>query len=215
MSNIVNAQWNSLASRFAPAMKRSAIKPFNSLSARQGTGVMSNVGSSSPLPNIWVENGVIWNVASNLALGFTSQSSLTSFISAAKSAAPGVGLQSAPKKFYAGAFSATDMPMLLQQSSVLINNFLLLWPSLIAMPFAANFLSQLPITIYGNAYSGSAALDPTTAQSFQALSPEGQKTFQAKYVLFSPHGASPDPGITVSAETAAIYDLVEFGWWYK
>jgi hypothetical protein len=215
MSNILNAQWNSLSARFAPGMKRSAIKPVNTLSATQGTGVMSNIGSSSPLPNVWVENGVIWNVASNLAMGFTSYSSLTSFISAAKSGCPGVGLQPAPKKFYAGAFSATDMPMLLQQSSVLINNFLLLWPSLVAMSFAASFLSQLPITIYGNAYSGSAALDPSTAQSFQALSPEGKKTFKAKYVLFSPHGASPDPGITVSAKTAAVYDLVEFGWWYK
>jgi hypothetical protein len=215
MSNIVNAQWNSLAARFAPGMRRPAIKPFNSPSAKQGTGVIPNIGSSSPLPNVWVENGVIWNVASNLAMGFTSYSSLTSFISAAQSASPGVGLQPGPKKFYTGAFSATDMPILVQQSSVLINNFLLLWPSLVAMSFAANFLSELPITIYGNAYSGSAALDPTTAQSFQALSPEGQKTFKAKYVLFSPHGASPDPGTTGSAKIAAQYDLVEFGWWYK
>jgi hypothetical protein len=93
---------------------------------------MSNIVSSAPLPQVWVENGVIWNVASNLAMGFTSQSSLTSFISAAKSAAPRIGLLPAPKEFYTGAFSATDMPMLLQQSSVLINNFLLLWPSLVA-----------------------------------------------------------------------------------
>ena len=210
MPTMLTAQWNSLAMRLAPRMKQMATKSVSSLSARSGLSVPVNVA----LPNVWVENGVIWNVASNLVLGFTSYSAQTSFMSLMETSYPGVGLQAAPKKWYTGAFSATDMPMLVQQSKVLINNFLLIWPSLVAMPFAGNFLSELPVTIYGTPASGSAALSPSTAQSFQAMSPEGQKTFHAQYLLFSPNGASPDPGITEGPGPAVFYDLVEFGWWY-
>lgn len=101
------------------------------------------------------------------------------------------------------------------QSKVLINNFLLLWPSLVSLPFAASFLSTLPITFYGTPpTSGSAALPLSTAQSFQALSPDGQKTFEAKYILFSPYGPKPIPGIGDSG-ASIFHDLDLFGWWYS
>jgi hypothetical protein len=184
-------------------------------------GVLPSRGRPIPLsggppfvPNLWVEKGVIWNTATNLVLGFTSYTAQTNFMSLCETSFPGLGLQSAPKSWNAGAFSAKDMPILVQQSKVLINNFLLLWPSLISMPFAASFLSTLPITIYGTPTSGSPALAPSTAQSFQALSPGGQQTFTAKYILFSPYGAKPDPGITESG-ASIFHDLVLFGWWYS
>jgi len=146
--------------------------------------------------------------------GFTSYTAQTNFMSLCETSFPGLGLQSAPKSWYAGAFSVKDMPILLDQSKVLINNFLLLWPSLVSLPFAASFLSTLPITIYGTPATGSPALAPSTAQSFQALSPGGQQTFEAKYILFSPYGPKPDPGITDTG--APIFeDLVLFGWWYS
>jgi hypothetical protein len=204
MSNFT-AQWNSLAARLAPGLKQNASRSFMPLSARQGATVTSGSGSgSSPLPNVWVEKGVIWNVATNLAMGFTSYSSLTDFVSAARSSFPGYGLESGPKTWYTGAFSQTDMPMLVQKSTKL----LLIWPSLVSIPFAAKFLSELPVSMVYNPASGSPALAPSTAQSFQALSPDGQKTFQAKYLLFS-HVANSGTGIA-----AVFTDLVQFGWWY-
>jgi hypothetical protein len=187
----------------APGLKQNAPKPFLSRSSQQVIPGQLNLGSG-PLPNVWVENGVIWNVATNLAMGFTSYSSLTSFVALARSSFPGYGLEAAPKSWYSGAFSATDMPMLVQKSTKL----LLIWPSLVSISFAAKFLSELPLTMVYNPATGSPALAPSTAQSFQALSPEGQKTFQAKYLLFS---HAPNSG---SGMAAVFTDLVQFGWWY-
>ena len=212
-----------MAARLAPGMirsaltsKQSALTSFNSLPAPQSVTVPVRLSSGSPLPNVWVEDGVIWNVATNVALGFTSYGAQTSFMSLAKTSFPGYGLQAPPKSWYAGAFSASDMPILVQQSSALLNNTLLLWPSLASLPFASNFLSQLPVTLLEKPALGSAAMAPSTAQSFQAMSPKGQQTFSAQYLLFSPWGASPNPFYTsVSAIGAVFYDLVEFGWGYK
>jgi hypothetical protein len=170
------------------------------------------------VPNLWVEKGVIWNTATNLVLGFTSYAAQTNFMSLCETSFPGIGLKSAPKSWYAGAFSITDMPILIQQltsSPILGSNFLLLWPSLASLSFAASFLATLPITISGKPGAGSSALPVSTATSFQALSPEGQKTFAAKYVLFAPYGSTPDPGMTVSASSSVGYDLLEYGWWWN
>jgi hypothetical protein len=239
--SLLAAQWKFLATALAPGMARRAPKPLSpsglggglavgggsglggGLAVGGGSGLGGGLSSgvrpiplSGPtfVPNLWVEKGVIWNTATNLVLGFTSFTAQTNFMSLCGTSFPGVGLQSAPKSWYAGAFSVRDMPILVQQSKVLINNFLLLWPSLVSLPFAASFLSTLPFTIYGKPASGSAALAPSTAQSFQAMSPDGQKTFEAKYILFSPYGASPDPGITESG-ASIFHDLVLFGWWYS
>lgn len=187
-------------------------------------GVLPSRDSPIPLsgptfvPNLWVEKGVIWNIATNLVLGFTSYTAQTNFMSLCETSFPGIGLKAAPKSWYAGAFSATDMPIIVQQlttSPVLGSNFLLLWPSLTSLSFAASFLTTLPIKVSGNPSKGSAALPISTATSFQALSPEGQKTFSAKYVLFAPYGSTPDPGMTGSASSSVGYDLVEYGWWWN
>lgn len=197
------AQWQSLAAHLAPGLKN-APKPFMRMSSPSTKVPGPLTLGSTPLSNVWVENGVIWDVATNLAMGFTSYSSLKNFVSLALSSFPGYGLEDGPKTWYTGPFSATDMPMLVQKSTKLF----LIWPSLVSIPFAATFLSGLPVTMVDHPSTGSPVLAPTTAQSFQALSPLGQKTFQAKYLLFS-HASNSGTGIA-----AVFTDLVQFGWWY-
>jgi len=88
---------------------------------------------------------------------------------------------------------------------------LLLWPSLVGVGFAANFLSTLPLlSLQENPVSGSTAVAPSALQSFQAMSPAGQKSFTAKYVLFSPSG--PQPAAAYKSGAAVLYDMNNFGW---
>ena len=136
--------------------------------------------------NLWVEDGVIWQLPS-LLVGFTSYSAATTFFSSLK----GTGMESAPANWYQGLpFSATDFPILYEQNST--GRDLLIWPSLYVMGSAQMFLSMLPGGPYkpshGNAASAGAVVPVSALQNFSANSPSGMKTFQAQYILYAPGG---------------------------
>ena len=97
----------------------------------------------------------------------------------------------------------------------------MVWPSLTSLSFAPSFLAKLPVSVYPDWLLNTTAapyLPTTLAQSFQASSPQGQGTFQAKYVLFTPNGASKDPYAgPIQGQTYPAWqvEFADYGWWYS
>ena len=96
-----------------------------------------------------------------------------------------------------------------------INGFILIWPSLTAMPFAPTFLPMLPIKqplIPTNRASAGPVVPTSAMSSFSASSPKGVQTFQAK--LYAPWGPSPLSGVSTSSP-GIQYDMLLYSWWYN
>ena len=157
---------------------------------------------------------MVWQLP-NLLVGFTSYSAATSFFSSVK----GLGYEPAPSSWYEGGpFAATDFPMLhWGKKGVEINGFILIWPSLNAMPFASTFLPMLPVSqpLSPSARASAGPVVPTSAMSsFSASSPKGVQTFQAKYVMYGPWGPKPLSGSGTSG-SGIKYDMILYSWWYN
>ncbi len=168
---------------------------------------------TSTVPNLWVENGVIWQLP-NLLVGFTSYSAATGFFLSVA----GLGYNSAPSRWYEGTpFSAMDFPMLhWGKKGAQINGFILVWASLTAMPFASMFLPMLPVNqpLIPNNTSAAGPVVPTSAMAnFSASSPSGVRNFKAQYIMYAPFGPNPLSGTFTSA-AGIQYDMVLYSWWY-
>jgi hypothetical protein len=166
------------------------------------------------IPNLWVENGVIWQLP-NLLVGFTSYPAATVFFSSVK----GFGYEPAPSSWYEGTpFSASDFPILhWGKKGVEINGFILVWPSLNAISFAKIFLPMLPVNqplIPSPATSAGPVVPTSAVGNFSADSPTGVQTFQAQYIMYAPFGPSPLSGIYTSAP-GIQYDMILYSWWYS
>jgi len=169
--------------------------------------------AASAIPNLWVEDGVIWQLP-NLLVGFTSYSAATSFFFSVKS----LGYQPAPSGWYEGTpFSARDFPMLQYgKKGIELNGMILIWPSLTAMPFASTFLPMLRVNqpLIPSARASAGPVAPVSVMSsFSASSPAGVQTFQAKYIMYSPWGPKPLSGAGTSG-VGIQYDMVMYSWWY-
>ena len=169
---------------------------------------------SSSVSNLWVENGVIWQLP-NLLVGFTSYSAATGFFSSVK----GLGYKSAPSSWYEGTpFSASDFPILhFGKKGVEVNGFILIWPSLNTMTYAKTFLRMLPVNqpLIPSLATSAAPVVPTSAmENFSANSPAGVQTFQAQYIMYGPFGPNPLSGVYTSAP-GIQYDMILYSWWYN
>ena len=210
------AKWNAVVNRSVHAAvttPRTGLSDMTSLSKSGFAGSISTA-STPTVTNLWVENGVIWQLP-NLLVGFTSYSALTAFFSSIKS----LGYKSASSSWYVGTpFSATDFPILhYGTKGVEINGMILIWPSLNAMSFASSFLPMLPVNqpLIPTSRSSAGPVVPTSVMgSFSANSPVGVQTFQAKYIMYAPWGPNPLSGVSTSA-TAIQYDMILYSWWYN
>ena len=209
-------KWNALVNQSvhaSVAARRTGLSAVTLLSKSTVAGSISTA-STPTVTNLWVENGVIWQLP-NLLVGFTSYSAVTAFFSSVKS----LGYESASSSWYAGTpFSATDFPILhWGTKGVEINGFILIWPSLNAMPFASTFLPMLPVSqpLIPSLRSSAGPVVPTSAMgSFSADSPTGVQTFQAKYIMYGPWGPKPVGGQGTSA-SGVSYDMTMYSWMYN
>lgn len=188
-------------------------KPPTGLSKSRLAGPVSPA-TTPTVTNLWVENGVIWQLP-NLLVGFTSYSAATAFFSSVKS----LGYKSASSRWYVGTpFSGTDFPILhYGTKGVEINGMILIWPSLNAMPFASTFLPMLPVNqpLIPSLRSSAGPVVPTSLMgSFSANSPSGVQTFQAKYIMYAPWGPNPLSGYSTS-NSGITYDMILYSWWYN
>jgi hypothetical protein len=182
--------------------------------ANSGLGGGIKIPASTTIPNLWVENGVIWQLP-NLLVGFTSYSAATAFFSSVKS----LGYESASSSWYEGTpFSATDFPILRYGTKgVEIVGTILIWPSLNALPFASKFLPMLPVSqplIPSSAPSAGPVAPTSVMASFSANSPTGVQNFQARYIMYAPWGPNPLSGYSTSA-SGVQYDMILYSWWYN
>jgi hypothetical protein len=165
-------------------------------------------------PNLWVENGVIWQLPS-LLVGFTSYSAATSFFASAKT--PIYDYVPAPASWYQGLpFSATDFPILRYASTVSSpgndTNLILIWPSLNTMGFASTFLSLLPVNqplLPSPAPSAGPVFPTYTMSNFSADSPKGTQTFHAQHLLYAPW---PNSGSGSNVYTGLWFDMGDYAW---
>lgn len=203
-----------------------------------GAGAMSGIVNRSvlsgrtcdiapPIPNLWVDDGVIWQLPS-LLVGFTNHSSATGFFSSVK----GLGLTPAPASWYQGTpFSASDFPILTDVVDWTVSTplkkpdaegdkwsvtfwqatHLLMWARLGALPNAKMFMSMSPAApfqpVNGKASSAHPIFPAAELQSFSASSPNGTKTFQAQYVMYVPGDIK-----NVSSTAGVMYDMNQFCW---
>lgn len=210
------AKWNALVNRSVHASvttPRTGLSAVTSLSKSRFAGSISTA-STPTVTNLWVENGVIWQLP-NLLVGFTSYSAATAFFSSVKS----MGYKSASSSWYVGTpFSPTDFPILhYGTKGVEINGMILIWPSLNAMPFASTFLPMLPVNqpLIPSLRSSAGPVVPTSIMaSFSANSPTGMQNFQAKYIMYAPWGPNPLSGESTS-DSGIKYDMVLYSWWYN
>ena len=170
-------------------------------------------------PNLWVENGVIWQLP-KLLIGFTSDSSAKAFFLSVK----GMGFQPPPASWIQGLpFSASDFPMLYEQHSHGVQKKwttdhmqtyqFLIWPSHHMMTSTKLFFSMLPNgpfkPVHGHADCAGPIMPTADLRNFSANSPSGRKTFQAQYILYVggdiPKSASAG-GVGVS------YDMSMYSW---
>jgi hypothetical protein len=184
-----------------------------------------------PLKNLWVENGVIWQLPS-LLIGFTDYSSVTKFFASLN----GTGMGSPPANWYQGLpFSASDFPILYDQydyskskkikptaanqystSAITVWGAVkcLIWPSLAALPSIKMFFSMLGSQAVSPAHGHAASAGPVVATSllsnFSASSPAGTKTFSAKYVMYVPGGIT-----TKNSDSGINFDLNTYCWTRK
>lgn len=236
-SLLFSSRWNTLASQLVHAPKKSPQSGSAGLggglytsSPQSGSSALGGglyIGSSglslsgltpatpkAPVPNLWVENGAIWQLP-NLLVGFTSYSAASTFFGSVK----GLGYEAAPSSWYEGSpFSATDFPILhWGKKGVEINGFLLVWPSLTAIAFASTFLPMLPVSqplIPSPAPSAGPVAPVSSMGSFSANSPSGVQTFRAQYIMYGPWGPSPLSGTSTSG-TGIKYDMILYSWWYN
>lgn len=181
-----------------------------------------------PLQNLWVENGVIWQLPS-LLIGFTNYSAVTRFFGSLN----GTGMGPPPSTWYQGRpFSASDFPILYDQyeyskskrikptkansystkfTTVWAGFDCLIWPSIAALPNIKLLMSMVgdhEVTpAHGHAGSAGPVVPITSITNFPANSPAGQKTFSAEYVMYVPGG------ITAKTSNAGIqWDMSTYCW---
>jgi hypothetical protein len=203
--------WNSVVNISVRARAAGGINPANLRLANPRLVDPIHFGARPPVkvPNLWVENGVIWQLP-NLPVGFTSYSAATHFFSSLKS----LGYSSGDAGLYRGPFSAMDFPLLWVPSKAIYGSVegTNLWPSLATMHYAKMFLSMLPGGPYheahGHAASAGAVIPISAMRNFSANSPTGVKNFQAQYIMYAPGGSWK----TTSA-SGISYDMDVYTWW--
>jgi hypothetical protein len=184
-----------------------------------------------PLPNLWVENGVIWQLPS-LLIGFTSYTAAKDFFASLH----GTGMGAVPSNWYQGKpFSSVDFPILYDQFEYSKSKKIkpdaanqgattsttdwsgyncLIWPSLEALPSIKIFFSMLGSptvkAAHGHASSAGPVVPISAIGSFSADSPGGQGTFSAKYVMYVPGGIS-----TKTSDAGIQYDMSTYCWTRK
>jgi hypothetical protein len=191
--------------------------------------VVANI--PTPLPNLWVENGVIWQLPS-LLIGFTSYSAVTKFTASLN----GTGMGAPPSKWYQGKpFSERDFPILYDQWQYSQSKKIkptksdsyatksttvwgacdcLIWPSLAALPQINMFMSMLgsqAVTpTHGHAKSAGPVVPVSAITNFSANSPSGTATFSAQYVMYVPGGIA-----SKTSYSGIQYDMSTFSWTRK
>jgi hypothetical protein len=217
--------WRSVASKSVHAQAASSTVPMN-LSANPR--ITANIPIQ--IPNLWVENGVIWQLPS-LLIGFTSYSAVTKFFASLQ----GTGMGPPPSQWYQGKpFSSVDFPLLYDQyeytksktikpnasnSDATKSNTVwgacncLIWPSLTALSSVKMFFSMAAsqvTPVHGNANSAGPVVPISAISSFLANSPAGTNTFRAQYVMYVPGG------ITTKVSGSGIqYDMSKYAWTRK
>jgi hypothetical protein len=183
------------------------------------------------LQNLWVENGVIWQLPS-LLIGFTSYTAVTNFFASLH----GTGMGPPPSKWYQGKpFSSVDFPILYDQfeyskskkikpdaansestksTTVWSGYNCLIWPSLAALPSINIFMSMLGsqavTAAHGHASSAGPVVPISAIKSFSANSPAGMSSFAAQYVMYVPGGIS-----TKNSDAGIQYDMSTYCWTRK
>lgn len=210
-------------------------KPTVSIGAGAMSGIVNrslasnrNCAIAPPIPNLWVQNGVIWQLPS-LLVGFTNYSAATSFFNSLK----GSGMSAAPSNWYQGIpFTASDFPILTdgyqyttvqtiqapswapgctQLQTYWSDTHLLIWARISALQNVKLFMSMSPgrpfTPFQGSASSAGPIFPVASLQSFSAQSPSGTQNFQAQYVMYVPGGIKP------SSSTGGInYDMSQYCW---
>lgn len=217
--------WRSVVSKSVHAPAASPTIPMNF-----SVNPKDRVNIPVQLPNLWVENGVIWQLPS-LLIGFTSYSALTKFFGTLH----GTGMGPPPSKWYQGKpFSQTDFPLLYDQyeytkttkikpdaanhhatksNTVWAACNCLVWPSLTALKFAKMFISMSgdQVTpVHGHANSAGPVVPVSAISSFSANSPTGKNTFCAQYVLYAPGRVNTKP-----SGSGIQYDMSLYAWTRK
>lgn len=217
--------WRSVVNQSVHAPAKSSTVPMNiSLNPRFGQNI------APPIPNLWVENGVIWQLPS-LLVGFTSYSAVTKFFASLH----GTGMGAPPSNWYQGIpFSANDFPLLYdlyeytksknikptaadhhatKSNTVWATCTCLVWPSLTALSHTKTFFSMAAshvVPVHGTANSAGPVFPVASISSFSADSPSGKSTFRAEYVMYVPGG------ITAKGSGTGIqYDMSKYAWTRK
>ncbi len=180
------------------------------------------------IPNLWVENGVIWQLPS-LLVGFTNYSSVTGFFSSAKAS----GMTAAPASWYQGIpFSASDFPILTEEYwyetvktikppswNKNLNQYqtywdathLLIWARVAAIANTKMFMSMSPggpfAAVHGNTGSAGPIFPAYDLKNFSAQSPSGTKPFSAEYVMYVPGGIKRS-----SSNAGVAFDMSQYCW---
>ena len=87
----------------------------------------------------------------------------------------------------------------------------LFWPKLNLLNRIATFFSQLPIAVLP-ARSPGPVMSPALLSSFQASSPQGQGTFQAQYVMYTPEGSKLLGALQASHGSPLGIEITDCGW---
>ncbi len=209
-----SAKWNTLVNqKLRPrvmARRAGASGGSNaSVLASPLSGSAFQLPSSFILPNLWVDNGAIWQLP-NMLLGFTNYSAATSFLSSVSS----LGLYPAPQSWYAGTpFSATDFPILWEKEQSLF----LLWSSINALSYAQKFLPMVPdislgLGFYVTMPPAGPVVPVSSLQSFSSNSSSGMQTFSAQYILYCPWGTQAGGENNSVPYTGIVNELYNYYW---
>jgi len=221
---LFRSKWERLVRRSVTSSSLNGIGAREQI--KKASPAASHTAASSLIPNLWVENGVIWQLPS-LLIGFTNHSAASRFFSSLH----GTGMGPAPSKWYQGIpFTSMDFPILKEKGIFRVQGWggagpnvdatvtytvkathLLVWARISALPNIQMFFSMTPVgpicPLCTGAGSPGPIFPPSALRSFSASSPNGTKTFHAEYVLYVAYNTD-----STGNDQGIKYDLDKYCW---